>query len=90
MYSLTSCIFVNVCGGYEELFGEDLLQCETCSESFYEHFFMLIAIAHCRAVHCMLLDSRVAYVAGAHYHGTFSYPVNVICLFIISLQIVKI
>jgi len=51
---------------------------------------MLIAIAHCRAVYCMLLDSRVAYVAGVHYHGTSPYPVNVNCVFIVSLQIVKI
>jgi hypothetical protein len=48
---------------------------------------MLTAIAHCRAVHCMLLGSRVAYVAGAHYHGTFSYPVNVINVCVISQQI---
>jgi len=31
-------MFVDICGGCEELFGEDWLQCETCSESFYEHF----------------------------------------------------
>jgi hypothetical protein len=31
-------MFVDICGGYEELFREDWLQCETCSERFYEHF----------------------------------------------------
>ena len=46
---------------------------------------MLIAVAH-----CMLLVIRVAYVAGAHYHGTLPYPVNVIYVCIISLQFVKI